>query len=113
MNPRGLGVGGGEVDQVEGGEAILIRFNKNVLLESIGIVAGNGNAGGFYTVGDGAPLAIYCVDDDIDAQDQSSRLSDLGVLKAGQPLRLDSSPHYGVEAQGRWRLGSLTLRVLE
>jgi hypothetical protein len=31
-------------------------------------------------------------------------------LKAGQVLRLDSNPHFGVESGGRWRLGSLTVR---
>ena len=64
-------------------------------------------------MGNRAPLAIYCVDGDIDAQDQSGLLSDLGVLRKGKALRLDSSPHHGVEAAGRWRLGSLTIRVLE
>ena len=64
-------------------------------------------------MGNHAPLAIYCVDADIDAQDQSGVLSDIGVLKAGQTLRLDSSPHLGVEAAGRWRLGALTVRLLK
>ncbi|NND99845.1 MAG: sulfatase-like hydrolase/transferase, partial [Pirellulaceae bacterium] len=112
LNERGLGVGGGEFGQVDGGEAIVLRFDQDVLVESVAIIAGHGHVGGFYRVAQSAPLAIYCVDDDIDAQDQSGLISDIGVLRAGQPLRLDSSPHYGVEASGRWRLGSITLRVL-
>ena len=111
-NFRGLGIGGGQVDQVDSGEAILISFDQDVIVESVGIVVGNGVCGGFYQVGDHAPLAIYCVDGDIDDKDQSGLLSDIGVLKAGQVLRLDSSPHYGVETAGRWRLGSLTVRPL-
>ena len=52
------------------------------------------------------------VDADIDAKDQSGLLSDIGVLKKGQTLRLDSSPHFGTESPGQWRLGSLTVRRL-
>jgi hypothetical protein len=68
--------------------------------------------GGFYRVGDAAPLAIYCVDADNDAKEQQGILSDLGVLKAGEVLRLDSGPHFGVEPAGRWRLGAVTVRPL-
>ena len=76
-------------------------------------MAGNGVCGGFYRVGENSPLAIYCIDADIDAKDQSGILSDIGVVKAGQKLRLDSSPHFGVEAKGSWRLLTLTVRLLK
>lgn len=112
VNPRGMGIAGGRVLQVDSGEAFLISFDRTVVVESVAIVAGNGACGGFYTVGDGAPLAIYCVDADNDAQDQSGLLSDIGVLPAGRKLRLDSSPHHGVEPEGKWRLASLTIRLL-
>jgi hypothetical protein len=112
VNSRGLGVAGGGVGQVDSGEAILIRFDCDVIIESAAIVAGNGTCGGFYRVGSHAPLAIYCIDGDIDAQDQSGILSDIGVLKAGEVLRLDSSPHFGVEAAGQWRLAAMTVRLL-
>jgi arylsulfatase A len=111
-NARGLGLTGGRTKQVDSGQALLISFDKDVLLESAAIVAGNGTCGGSYRVGTHAPLHIYCVDGDHDAQDQSGILSDLGVLKAGQVLRLDSSAHFGVEAPGQWRLATLTIRVL-
>ncbi|QDT09215.1 sulfatase family protein [Planctomycetes bacterium K23_9] len=113
VNSRGLGIVGGKVAQVDYREAIVLTFSKDVLIQSVAIVAGNGQAGGFYQVGDKAPLAIYCTDDDIDFNDQSGVISDIGVVKAGETLRLDSSPHYGVEAPGRWRLGALTLRQLD
>lgn len=111
VNARGLGVGGGELEQVDAGEALLIEFDRDVVVESCAIVAGNGQCGGFYRVGDRAPLAIYCVDADIDSKDQSGILSDIGVLRAGQTLRLDSSPHFGSESAGRWRLGAVTIRL--
>jgi len=112
VNPRGMGVTGGTFKQVEDGEAIHVQFSDDVLIESVTIVAGNGQAGGFYQMGHRSPLAIYCVDDDIDSKDQSGVLSDLGVLLKGETLRLDSSPHYGVETPGRWRLGAITVRRL-
>ena len=112
LNPRGLGVSGGRVDQVDHGESIVIRCDHDILVESVAIVAGNGTCGGYYTVGNHAPLAIYCVDADIDEKDQSGILSDIGVLKAGQALTLSSSPHLGVETPGQWRLGAITFREL-
>ena len=112
INERGLGLEGGKFRQVDEGEALLISFDRDVLVESVGIIAGNGICGGFYRIGEGAPLAIYCLDADIDEKDQSGLLSDMGVLKRGEILRLDSSPHFGVESPGSWRLQSLTVRGL-
>ena len=58
-------------------------------------------------------MAIYCVDADIDEKDQSGILSDIGVLQAGEELVLDSSPHLGVEQAGRWRIGSVSVRMVK
>lgn len=113
LNGRGLGIEGGQFKQVDDGEAILIRFSHDVIVESAAIVAGNGICGGYYQIEDRSKLAIYCVDADIDAKDQSGILSDIGVLKAGQTLRLDSTPHYPTEAAGRWRLQNLAVRLLK
>jgi arylsulfatase A len=113
VNELGLGIVGGDSDQVDSGEALLISFDRDVVIESAAITAGTGTCGGFYRVGDKAPLAIYCVDADNDSKDQQGILSDLGVLKAGKILRLDSSPHHGVEVEGKWRLRELIVRVLE
>ncbi len=113
VNDEGLGLSGGGSEQVNSGEALLIHFDRDVLVESAAIVAGKGTCGGFYRMGQGAPLAIYCVDADIDSKDQQGILSDLGVLKAGEILRLDSSSHLGVETPGSWRLRELVVRVLD
>ncbi len=112
-NANGLGLSSGAFNQVDGGEALVISFNRDVLVESAAIVAGNGACGGFYRVGTHAPLAIYCIDAANDTKEQQGILSDIGILKQGQGLRLDSSPHYGVESPGRWRLGALTVRTLK
>ena len=73
----------------------------------------NQPCGGYYRIGKKAPLAIYCVDADIDFKDQSGILSDIGLLKAGEVLELSSAPHLGVESPGNWRLGAITLRELK
>lgn len=112
-NFRGLGITGGKVDQVDNGEALIITFDHDVIVESAEITAGNGTCGGFYQIGKAAPLAIYCIDADIDYQDQSGLLSDIGVLKKGTPLRLDSAPHLDAETAGVWRLTTLTIRIVE
>jgi len=112
-NPRGLGVSGGKFEQVESGESITLRFDHDVVVQNAEIVAGNGVAGGFYEVGEKAPLAIYCVDGDIDEKDQSGVLSDIGVVRKGEPLVLSSAPHYGSETPGQWRLKSVSVRALK
>lgn len=113
LNPRGLGVSGGKVQQVDHGEKLCISFDRDVVVESVEIVAGQGFCGGFYQKSNQSPMAIYCVDGDIDAQDQSGILSDIGVLKKGEPLVLDSSAHFKVEAEGRWRLAGLNVRLFD
>ena len=108
-----LWLGGGQVLQGDDGQALRVMFNRDVIVESVAIVAGNGVCGGFFQVGKGAPLAIYCVDGDNEAKTQHGVISDLGVLRQGEVLRLDSKPHFGVEAAGQWRLGAITVRVLK
>ena len=109
----GLGIAGGQSDAVDGGEAILVSFDADVIIESAAIAAGDGSVGGFYRVSSHSPLAIYCVDGDIDDRDQSGVLSDIGVLRRGEQLRLDSSPHFGNEAEGQWWLERLSVRPMK
>lgn len=111
---NGLGVKGGDSEQaVDSGEHLAIRFNRDVIIENVAIAAGKGSCGGFYQVGDAAPLAIYCIDADNDAQDQRGNLSDIGYLPKGVALKLDSSPHFGVESAGNWVLQSIRVRAVE
>jgi hypothetical protein len=111
-NFRGLGISAGKFKQVDHGEALLFQFNQDVIVESVALVAGNGVCGGFYLMGHHSPLAIYCVDADNDAKEQQGILSDMGVLMAGESLRLDSGQHHGVEPAGQWRLATMSIRVL-
>lgn len=112
-NSDGLGVSGGYAHTVDGNEAIVIRFNRNVVVEHASLLSSSDNSGGHYNIGDGAPLSIYCVNADIDEKDQSGVLSDLGVLKAGQTLRLDSRARFPSEHTGSWTLQSLSVREIK
>ena len=98
---------------MDSGEKLCISFNHDVVIESVAIVAGQGVCGGFYRKSGEAPMAIYCVDADIDERDQSGILSDIGILTKGKQLLLDSSPHFEIEAEGRWRLATLNVRLLD
>lgn len=112
MNAMGMGIAGGNFSQVDTGEYVEVQFNRDVLIESVAVVAGRGVCGGFYTLADQSPIPIYCIDADIDAKDQSGILSDIGVLKSGQTLKLQSGSYLGAEKPGRWRLGAITFRPL-
>ena len=110
---EGFGVSTGQPSMVDQGEALAITFSSDVVIDFVALRAGEAGAcGGYYQLGNKSPLAIYCVDGDNDAKDQEGNLSDIGVLKAGEPLRLDSSPHFGVESAGAWRLEGIQYRVL-
>ncbi|MDF1841559.1 MAG: arylsulfatase [Rubripirellula sp.] len=113
INQRGLGLLGGRVEQVDESESLVLSFDRDVIVESVSIVAGNGVCGGYYQIQNRSPLAIYCVDADIDAHDQSGKLSDIGLVRANETLRLDSHPHYDVETPGKWRVRDLTFRLLD
>jgi arylsulfatase A len=112
LTDAGLGLTGGVSDAVDSGQALLIRCDRDVLIDSVALVAGGQPCGGFYQVGKGAPLQLYCVDADIDSKNQSGVLSDIGLLKAGETLRLSTAAYLGVETPGSWRVGSIQLREL-
>ena len=111
MDPDGVGIPGSGSDRVDAGQGIALRFQQDVLIESIGLKAGkDGTCGGSLIMGKRAPLAIYCTDKDNDTKDQQGIMSDLGILKTGELLRLEASPHLGVESPGSWKLQSLVVR---
>lgn len=110
----GLAVASGDGQMTDNGEAISLAFKQDVLIEWIALKAGSGGScGGFYRVDKGAPLAIYCIDADNDSEDQRGVLSDIGFLKAGDKLTLDSSPHFGTEPPGAWTIQAIQYRVIE
>ena len=113
INARGLGITGGQLKQVDSGEKLHLSFSRDVLIESVSIIAGLGACGGFYRKSDQSPMAIYCVDADLDSNEQQGMLSDIGVLRAHEVLILDSSPHHGVEPPGKWRLADIRVRLIK
>ncbi len=111
---HGLGVSGGDSRQVDDGEALMISFDKDVIVESIHLAAGsNGACGGFYQIGNGAEIPVYLIDAHAEKYtkfDHSGMLADVGVVKAGQMLRLDSGSLYDANAPGSWWLQSIQVR---
>jgi hypothetical protein len=113
IDPDGVGIPGLGSPKVDSGQGVTLRFQQDVLVESVGLKAGNdGTCGGSVRMGKRAPLAIYCTDKDNDAKDQQGIISDLGILKAGETLVLEADPHFGVESPGSWKLQSLVVRPL-
>lgn len=110
QKPDGLGIEGKESSRIDKGEGIALRFEQDVLIESIALKAGDGSCGGSLVKGKNSPLAIYCIDADNDANDQKGIISDLGIIKKGERLILDAGPHLGVEQPGSWKLQSLVVR---
>ena len=108
---QGLGVQGTTGNRIEGGIAVNVRFSQDVVVESVGLMAGKGRCGGFYQIKDSAPLALYCIDADNDSREQEGRVTDIGWVPAHQPLRLDSRPLHGVEAPGSWWIANLSVRL--
>lgn len=112
---EGLGVTGvvGSY-QVDNGESLILRFDQDVIVESFAVRAGkNGTCGGTYRIGYSAPLAIYCVDADNDAQDQRGNVSDIGQLNAGEALQISSAPAFTAEPTGTWMLRGIRVRKLQ
>lgn len=110
QKPDGLGIEGKGSSRIDSGEGIALRFEQDVLIESIALKAGDGSCGGSLIKGKNSPLAIYCIDADNDAKDQQGIISDLGIIKKGERLILDAGPHLGVEQRGSWKLQSLVVR---
>ena len=109
----GLGIQGNASSRIDSGEGIALRFEQDVLIESIALKAGEGSCGGSVTKGKNSPLAIYCTDAHNDAKDQQGVMSDLGIIKKGERLILDAGPHLGVEPPGSWKLQSLVVRPFD
>ncbi|MDD9923033.1 MAG: sulfatase-like hydrolase/transferase, partial [Boseongicola sp.] len=113
LAPNGLGMDGSESLRIQGGNAVLISFDQPVIIEMVALTAGEGQCGGYYQVGDDYPKPLYCTDADNASREQQGKISDLGLLHVGETLRLDSSPHLGVENTGSWVLNGLSVRLVK
>ncbi|MEC7200125.1 MAG: hypothetical protein VXW84_05775 [Verrucomicrobiota bacterium] len=80
------------------------QWNRDIVLNQVALLAGAGQCGGSVRLGKKSPLAIYCLDADLDAKDQQGTMGDLGVLCAGDILQLSSERLHGVEPEGSWML---------
>ncbi|MBT5705385.1 MAG: hypothetical protein HOI66_03615 [Verrucomicrobia bacterium] len=112
LSANGIGFKENANIRIENSDALHISFDHPVIIESFGLTAGGGQCGGYYRLGEAAPLPLYCVDADNDAKEQHGKITDLGILEVGQTLRIDSTPHLGVESKGSWNLTNLSVRLL-
>ncbi|MEM6688314.1 MAG: hypothetical protein AAF664_02730, partial [Planctomycetota bacterium] len=103
-------------EQVNDGESLKISFDQDVIVESIELSAGaRGACGGSYRIGDGAELPVYCIDAHAEKYTKTNHrgiLADIGVLKSGQSLTLDSGSLYDANASGSWWLQSIQIRKI-
>jgi hypothetical protein len=106
----GLGIQGKLSDRIDPGEAVALRFEEDVLVESISLNASHGKFGGTMVIGNGPPLPIHPTTSSHKANESIGILSDLGVVKKGERIILSPSPYLGVETPGSWKLSSLTAR---
>ena len=106
----GLGIQGKLSDRIDPGEAVALRFEEDVLVESISLNASHGKFGGTIVIGNGPPLPIHPTTSNHKANESIGILSDLGVVKKGERIILSPSPYLGVETPGSWKLSSLTAR---
>lgn len=81
-----------------------MQWNRDIVLNQVALLAGPGQCGGSVRLGYKSPLAIDCLDADLDAKDQQGIMGDLGVLRAGEILKLSSERLHGVEPEGSWML---------
>jgi arylsulfatase A-like enzyme len=106
----GLGIQGKISDRIDPGEAVALRFEQDVLVESISFNARNGKFGGTIVIGNRPPLAIHPATSNHQSNDSIGILRDLGVVKKDERIILSATPYLGVETSGSWKLSSLVVR---
>ena len=99
-----FGAVSGHSERVDGGETLSMQWNRDIVLNQVALLAGPGQCGGSVRLGRKSPLAIDCLDADLDAKDQQGIMGDLGALRAGEILQLSSERLHGVEPEGSWML---------
>jgi len=107
QDPDGFGVIGNGSNQVDSGEALAIRFQQDVQVDSLSLDIGEtGKQGGFIRMGSKPPVQISS-----SSQNRVIKIDKLGLLKRGEMLILDSTAFKKSLSGGRWKLVGLTARV--
>ena len=113
QDTNGFGVQGKGSNRVDPGEALALRFQQDVMIDSIQLDAGKeGKIGGYLKIGNQTQNIVKT---DIGNKGRKKRivsLYELGLLKRGDMLILDPSPLTPKSPIGSWKLIGLTARPL-
>jgi len=111
QDPNGFGVQGKGSNRVDPGEALTLRFQQDVMIDSIQLDAGKeGKIGGYLKIGNKTQNIIKTDRGSKGRGNSVVSLVGLGLLKRGDMLILDPSPLTPKSPSGSWKLVGLTAR---
>ena len=111
QDPNGFGVQGKGSNRVDPGEVLALRFQQDVMIDSIQLDAGKeGKIGGYLKIGNKTQNIIKTDRGSKGRGNSVVSLVGLGFLKRGDMLILDPSPLTPKSPIGSWKLIGLTAR---
>ena len=111
QDPNGFGVQGKGSNRVDPGEALALRFQQDVMIDSIQLDAGKeGKIGGYLKNGNKTQNIIKTDRGSKGRGNSVVSVDGLGFLKRGEMLILDPSPLTPKSPSGSWKLVGLTAR---
>jgi len=111
QDPNGFGVQGKGSNRVDPGEALALRFQQDVMIDSIQLDAGKeGKIGGYLKIGNKTQNIVKTDRGRKGTEKSVVSLDGLGLLRRGDMLILDPSPLTPKSPSGSWKLIGLTAR---
>ena len=111
QDPNGFGVQGKGSNRVDPGEALALRFQQDVMIDSIQLDAGKeGKIGGYLKIANKTQNIVKTDRGRKGTEKSVVSLVGLGLLKRGDMLILDPSPLTPKSPSGSWKLIGLTAR---
>ena len=111
QGPNGFGVQGNGSTRVDPGEALALRFQQDVMIDSIRLDAGkHGKIGGYIKLGDKKSPIVKTYRGRKSLDKTTVSVVGLGFLKRGEMLVLDPAPSTPKSPSGSWKLIGLTAR---
>jgi hypothetical protein len=111
QDTNGFGVHGKGSNRVDPGEALALRFQQDVMIDSIQLDAGKeGTIGGYLKIGNQTQNIVKTDRGRKGRKKSVVSLVGLGLLKRGDMLILDPSPSTPKSPSGSWKLVGLTAR---
>ena len=111
QDPNGFGVQGKGSNRVDPGEALALRFQQDVMIDSIQLDAGKeGKIGGYLKIGNKTQNIVKTDRGRKGGHKSVVSLDGIGLLKRGDMLILDPSSLTPKSPSGSWKLIGLTAR---